>query len=65
MAKEALAHEEWGEVLTAIKGIEIVTLPEKLREMIQQLKELANSILSPSFAIHKDKTELAGQLQKV
>jgi hypothetical protein len=27
----------WGEVLTAIKGIEIVTLPEKLRELIQQL----------------------------
>lgn len=65
MAKGAIAGEDWGEVLTAIKGIEIVSLPEKLRELIQQLKELANSLISPSFAIRKDKSELAEKLQKV
>ena len=65
MAKGALVDEEWKEILTAIQGIDIATLPEKLQELIQQLIELADSIISPSSAIFTGKTELAVKLQKV
>ena len=56
---------DWGEVLKFLTGIEISTLPEKLQALIGQLKELANSILSPALAICKEKTELAEKLQKI
>ena len=52
-------------MLKFLTGIEISTLPEKLRGLIEQLKELATSILSPALAISKEKAELAEKIQKI
>ena len=53
-------------MLRFLTGIEISTLPEKLKGLnqIEQLKELATSILSPALAISKEKAELAEKIQK-
>jgi hypothetical protein len=56
---------EWGEVSKLLTGIEISTLPEKLKGLIEQQKELATSILSPALAICKEKPELAEKIQKI
>ena len=64
MAKEIIG-EEWSEVLKLLKGIEISDLPEMLKNLIEQLKELASSILSPGLAICKEKSELAEKIQKI
>ena len=64
MAKGVIGGE-WSDVLKFLKGIEISTLPEKLKGLIEQLKELATSILSPALAISKEKAELAEKIQKI
>ena len=64
MAKEMIG-EEWSEVFKLLKGIEISDLPEMLKKLIEQLRELASSILSPGLAICKEKTELAEKIQKI
>ena len=63
MAKKVIGGE-WSDVLKFLTGIEISTLPEKLKGLIEQLKELATSILSPALAISKEKAELAEKIQK-
>ncbi|MCG8623496.1 MAG: hypothetical protein MJE68_16075 [Proteobacteria bacterium] len=64
MAKKVIGGE-WSDVLKFLTGIEISTLPEKLKGLIEQLKELVTSILSPALAISKEKAELAEKIQKI
>ena len=62
---KSVVSGDWNEALKLLTGIEITALPEKLKDLIGQLKELASSILSPALAICKEKTELAEKLKKV
>ena len=65
MAEGIVSGECSEEVLKLLTGIEISTLPEKLTGLIEQLRDLATSILSPALAICKEKTELAEKIQKI